>query len=570
MNFQEINGNRSDFLFLAGLVLIVGLIATGSASAQLAAQDREILEQLYQSTNGPEWRRNDGWLVPGVEPCDWYGVDCRFNNRTGHDQIRALALPDNNLDGPLPEAVIQAVTWQIDLSGNRLTGTLSVLPRSPAEVDLSDNRLGGPLPERRVEPGQREGFFPSDMWRLDLSGNRFEGEVPETWAEFGGFNWLDLSDNRLEGMPTPLFERLTGLRGPFGQRLAYLNLAGNRFSGELPDVLLETSIIPHNSVARQGGGINLCWNDFTVDDPALDEWLGQHHIGGENHADCLGRQRVELESAVSGSWFDPGRSGEGLVVHLLDRGEPLLYWFTFDDAGGQRWLINTGSAAESHMRWRELVQTRGRFGQGFMNEDSSAREVRGSMRFDLIGEGTAQAEQVFITERHNICLAVFPPMMVCFGNSVSDRLEHVQLSRLAGTRCDNRHELQWVSGSWFDPERAGEGFVVEVLEDGRAIVYWFTHEPDDSGDQAWMIGVGGFDGQTLVINELFRPMGARFGNEFNPADVEMVPWGSLKLEFFNGDEGFAVFESLFEEFGAGQFPLVRLARPKLAECEFVE
>ena len=34
------------------------------------------------------------------------------------------------------------------------------------------------------------------------------------------------------------------------------------------------------------------------------------------------------------------------------------------------------------------------------------------------------------------------------------------------------------SGSWFDPARAGEGFVVQILDDGRALVTWFTYPPE--------------------------------------------------------------------------------------------
>ena len=39
------------------------------------------------------------------------------------------------------------------------------------------------------------------------------------------------------------------------------------------------------------------------------------------------------------------------------------------------------------------------------------------------------------------------------------------------------------SGSWFDPTHDGEGYVVEVLDDNRATVYWFTY--DSEGNERW-------------------------------------------------------------------------------------
>ena len=72
-------------------------------------------------------------------------------------------------------------------------------------------------------------------------------------------------------------------------------------------------------------------------------------------------------------------------------------------------------------------------------------------------------------------------------------MNQIQLTRLAGTTCDNQLEHQWISGVWFNPESTGEGFVVEVIEDGRGVVYWFTYAADGSGEQVWLTGDARFD-----------------------------------------------------------------------------
>ncbi len=49
--------------------------------------------------------------------------------------------------------------------------------------------------------------------------------------------------------------------------------------------------------------------------------------------------------------------------------------------------------------------------------------------------------------------------------------------------------LNFASGSWFNPERNFEGFVVQVLPENNAVVTWFTYPPEgEEGDQAWMLG----------------------------------------------------------------------------------
>ncbi len=87
------------------------------------------------------------------------------------------------------------------------------------------------------------------------------------------------------------------------------------------------------------------------------------------------------------------------------------------------------------------------------------------------------------------------------------------------------------SGAWYDPDHNGEGFIVEVHENGQALVYWFTYTPD--GEQRWMLGVGEVRGNSIVISELLRTHGGRFGDGFNPEDVTFAVSGSLSIAFLD-------------------------------------
>lgn len=82
------------------------------------------------------------------------------------------------------------------------------------------------------------------------------------------------------------------------------------------------------------------------------------------------------------------------------------------------------------------------------------------------------------------------------------------------------------SAAFFDPNRSGEGIFVELLGDGRAVVYVFSYTPEGPG-QSWMVGVGRQVGEGIIFNEMLLPTGATFGSGFDPGDMVLTDFGSL-------------------------------------------
>ena len=87
------------------------------------------------------------------------------------------------------------------------------------------------------------------------------------------------------------------------------------------------------------------------------------------------------------------------------------------------------------------------------------------------------------------------------------------------------------SGAWFDAEHSGEGYIVEVLQDNHAVVYWFTYAED--GSQRWLLGLGDVSNNSITVEQLMDTHGGRFGANFNPADVVFENAGSLTLSFLD-------------------------------------
>jgi len=509
---------------------------------------RTDLEAFYLATDGDQWHRNDGWLDDDTPICDWYGISCRANPIWGFMEIARLELPANNLSGSLDEAVVQMIR------------------RVQVSVDLSSNQLAGQLPAS----------MPSHLGpsRLVLADNALSGPIPAGWAELA-LAWLDLSDNQLDGGAENAFAAMsTAAPG-------YLNLAGNQLSGSLSgDVMLAS--LYETDLPLTGGGLNICFNALDIADPVLIEWINERHVGGPGWEDCLGRERQALDAGISGSWFAPDRGGEGISMMLLDEQHFLIYSFGFDLDGHQAWSFDIGRHGEASLAAPELLETRGDFSLGLRTNNDEALLMRqlGAKRMDRVGDERLHVERVMIDYRGCPPLEYVPDIsgpvpMPCPIFAVSDRLDYVQLSRLAGSQCDLTHPAQVLSGAWFNPDNLGEGFSVEIMADGSAVVYWYTYQADGSGRQTWMIGqapvtsAAGAENDLLIpISSLLMPLGGRHGPEFDAADVQLVDWGELTLRFHapDFDSGEVVWDSHFDDYGSGGYPIEPLARPALADC----
>ncbi len=118
------------------------------------------------------------------------------------------------------------------------------------------------------------------------------------------------------------------------------------------------------------------------------------------------------------------------------------------------------------------------------------------------------------------------------------------------------------SGLFFNAERAGEGFMIDTLPDGRGLMLWFTY---DQGAPMWLLAIGPIEDNAMLLNEVFVTRGGRFGPLFDPAQYELINWGSMVLEFDDCDSGRAWYFSDLG-FGDGSFELNRLSNIAGLRC----
>lgn len=106
-----------------------------------------------------------------------------------------------------------------------------------------------------------------------------------------------------------------------------------------------------------------------------------------------------------------------------------------------------------------------------------------------------------------------------------------------------------LTGPWFDPATAGQGFFLDVLSEPPALSFaWFTYglaDAEEAPKQRWLVGVGGVVGDT-AITDLFLSEGGRFVAPPEPP-AEVV--GEVRFRFESCTRGVVEYRVLRSALG---------------------
>lgn len=268
--------------------------------------------------------------------------------------------------------------------------------------------------------------------------------------------------------------------------------------------------------------------------------------------------------AVSGSWFDTSRNGEGIVLQYLPNGKALATWFTYpatsEGSGGneQAWLItDLGTVEGSKLRFDNVLQPKG----------ATFCDAFDPARVDAVPWGTMELE---FRDCNSMTMRFQGPAAYGSGERTMTRLTALDQLNCAGERALTERGaralsgLRTKSGAWYVPSRSGEGWMLEELADGRTLVYWFTYDPQ--GRQAWTIGTGARNGNRLDITDNLITRGTRFGSGFNAANVQPLVWGTLSFSFTDCNNATVSYASTLPGYGSATRQATRLASLASAAC----
>jgi hypothetical protein len=255
-----------------------------------------------------------------------------------------------------------------------------------------------------------------------------------------------------------------------------------------------------------------------------------------------------LEPGVTSSWYDPSHDGEGFLLEMLPGNIAVLYWFTYDSVGAQDWYVAVGEVLANRIEFDKIYQASGgEFGPGF-DPEKVTEQVVGSASFSWSSCDSGE-------------------MSYRIGN-LRGRMSLLRITNLMGLACAEpaagiTNEAAYLSGSWADPSHDGEGYNLEVLDNGQAVVYWFSYDPE--GKRRWFFGIGEIQEGKLIFADMQTSSGGIFGAGFDPLQVEFTPWGSLELDL-DCQSGTATYNSTEPGFGSGTLNLRRLTSIDQLEC----
>lgn len=282
-------------------------VCDSQTSLILAREDCEVLVDLYNATDGDNWKDNTNWGDEDL--ANWFGVKVR------NGKINEIVIPNNRLVGELPVSLSALPDlYVLDLAANLVRGNLSTfLSSSVNQVYLNDTQVTGTLDAVFANPSMRAidfenapitGIIPdfnfnnASLFHFNVSGTQVSGTLPD--GDYTGVSCR--FRDRVRGKRKFDVSNL-GLRGPvpaFIEKIScYVDISGNRFSGDL---------------SRFGRGVNVSnQKPYQIENNSLKflQWIKRSQAG----------ENILLIKMPDGHKFS-GISGcegqsDGVFIHLV-------------------------------------------------------------------------------------------------------------------------------------------------------------------------------------------------------------------------------------------------------------
>ncbi len=355
--------------------------------ALLPESQRQALRELYQATDGEQWRRQLAWMGAEGTECRWHGVICD----EGGETVIALDLAGNGLGGTLPEVIEQLVDLRsgsgLDLCHNTLD-----IPESLAEwVDA--RQIGGDLAECQhstLEPtsARMGGHF------FQPEGRDGEGMMVHMLSEGSAlFYWATYND---EG--EPLWMIATGRAHDRIIRFDDLYLTAMGDEGlELESIGQARLVFPEADPAcsRASMRFHVDTSDFGASDRR--ELVYIDGMGGCQRPDGQDPLFIELE----GQWYDPDFNGQGISLAPYSDDRVVLTWYTYREDGTQTWRWGVGERNGDSIDFGEIVEFLGGDFNGALDPDMLSTEPVGTARVHLETDENDEEQWHFTHEAYD-------------------------------------------------------------------------------------------------------------------------------------------------------------------------
>lgn len=257
-------------------------------------------------------------------------------------------------------------------------------------------------------------------------------------------------------------------------------------------------------------------------------------------SDFDGLADYEIDSRISGSFYDPSQDGHGFTVHANQIGGArtlTAIWYVYQD-GQPIWLYGFGEYSGNSATLTLYANTGAQFPPAFQpGQVQTSLWGTARLRFDDLNNGRVD----------------WTSSVPGFSNGGMNLQRLTQPDRSPGSATILG---SCTSGAWFAPGQDGHGLVFEYLGGGRAAASWYAFV---NGQPAWFNGVGMLSGNSVEI-AAFSASGPDFPPDYRPADLQRQGWGNLSFELLGDNAARVTWQSTQPGFGSGSLDLVQLWR----------
>lgn len=268
-----------------------------------------------------------------------------------------------------------------------------------------------------------------------------------------------------------------------------------------------------------------------------------HHFSRESTG---GETQYNVNSKVSGTWKPNGSENQTLSIEILTDGRAVMF-ANLNHNGDNLWMLGVGTISENNIDFEHIYSTSGALFGSLFNSD------------DVVITDEGQAMISFNQCDESVLTYDFPTID-------SNEVNLSKDMEIYGNECGNNSKTlpNGISGSWFDPNRSGEGFTVYLFDEDEtqmATVTWYTY--DENGHQLWISGTGTITGNTINVAQMVQYTGA---NLFS-GTTEQTIMGSLSLTWNDCHNAMVDYDFSTSNLGTGQLNLNQLTVLDNTQCE---
>lgn len=308
---------------------------------------------------------------------------------------------------------------------------------------------------------------------------------------------------------------------------SYSEAAGSTFPGTV------------NIAVNAGGEVAVAW---AIDNAEVR--MRRYRLNGH----------FSIDGTLSGSYFATRYAGEGFAFDIVDQGgQPTLviYYFTYqpDGSGKMNWLVGSAPIISNRAEVPVVTGAGATFGSGFDPNDVTLNSV-GTVAVTFLSCRSILVDTQIsgFSERHRYVAA---PLS---GSPLA-------VNGLCGDGPPGTAQVDAsLGGSFFAAARAGEGFYFDVVDAGGTptlVAFYFTYQPDGSGEPAWLIGSAPISGNRAAVPVSFGSGGV-FGPDFDTASVTTTAWGTITVTWLSCTEVRIDYDGLW---GTGSYTMGPLTGP---------